>query len=171
MVIPTPRLLLLALFGIIPVVLSGSYVVGLAVAIAWGALCAVLALVDVSLLPSNALLHWERDHEPKLSLATWNRIELRLRNRSNRALTLRVRDAVPDTMRPAGDSGQGVCLPGATWSLIYQVLPARRGDYRFGPPAVRYLGPLGLAWRQRAPRSDGEVKVYPNLMAVRSYES
>jgi uncharacterized protein (DUF58 family) len=39
-----------------------------------------------------------------------------------------------------------------------------------GPLTVRVLGPLALAWRQHTYHLDDQIKVYPNLQAVRTYE-
>ena len=171
MVIPTPRLLLIALFGLVAVVLAATYDRALVVGIAWLIVTAALAVADVTLLPPLARLTWTRDHEPKLSLGAWNPVTLRFDNRSSRPVRLRVRDAVPPELIPEGESGRGACPPAATWQLTYQVRPTHRGDYRFGPVAARYLGPLGLAWRQVSCPLDDEVKVYPDLLAVRHYES
>jgi uncharacterized protein (DUF58 family) len=51
------------------------------------------------------------------------------------------------------------------------VFPVHRGDYHFGSISARYRGPLGLVWKQQRTDMSGEVKVYPNLLAVRQYES
>lgn len=171
MVIPTPRLLPIALAGIIPMVLAGSFFGALIAGAAWLILTALLALADVALLPTGTLLEWEREHEPKLSLGVWNPIVLRFRNRSGRPVALRVRDAVPPALIPRSEAGEGVCPPVETWEVRYQVLPTHRGDYRFGPIAARYRGPLGLAWRQRSYPLDDVVKVYPDLLAIRTYEA
>jgi len=170
-IVPTPRLLLIALFGLIAMVLAGSYDRALIVGITWLIATAALAVADVALLPPLTRLAWTRDHEPKLSLGAWNPVTLRLDNRSAKPVRLRVRDAVPPELIPRGEAGRGTCPPAATWQLTYQVRPTHRGDYRFGPIAARYLGPLSLAWRQVSYPLDDEVKVYPDLLAVRRYES
>jgi uncharacterized protein (DUF58 family) len=169
--IPTRRLLFLALCGLVPLVLTSSYGAAFLVGLAWLAAVVVIALIDGWFsLPSEALV-WSRDHDQKLSLGAWNPVSLTLENRSRRALRLEVRDAVPSLLVPDGDHGGGECAPFGTWTLHYRVFPIHRGDYRFGAAGVRYLGPLGLAWWQRKLNLDDAVKVYPNLLAIRSYEA
>ncbi len=171
MVVPTPRLLLIALCGLIPMILTGSYYGALIAGAAWWVGTLLVALGDIALLPARTDLIWEREHEPKLSLGVPNLVILRLRNRARRPMRFRVRDAIPPTFLADGGAGGGTCGAGDSWEMAYRVVPTHRGDFHFGPLAVRYLGPFGLAWRQYGDRLDGEVKVYPNLLAVRSYES
>ncbi len=168
MVIPTPRLLLFAVAGVALVVLTGSHDAGLTIALLWLAAIVVLALVDAFLAPRSGQVHWTRDHENKLSLGVWNAVTLDLHSSLQRPVALRVRDAVPGQMAARGESRHGECT--GSWRFSYRVFPIHRGDYRFGPVTARYLGPLGLAWKQRSVDLDDNVKVYPNLQAIRNYE-
>lgn len=171
MLVPTPRLLLIGLLGVFAVILSGSHDLGLAVAVLWLAGTVVLALVDGFSLPPAETLHWKREHDDKLSLGDWNRVTLTLESTADRPATLEVRDAAPRWLLARGETGAGVCPARGAWSLRYDLFPLRRGDYRFGPVTARYLGPLGLVWRQRPENLGDEVKVYPNLLAIRNYEA
>jgi uncharacterized protein (DUF58 family) len=171
MVIPTQRLLFITLCGIILIGLTGGVPLALAIAAFWLVAMGILAIIDSLFVPRRLELHWTRRHDTKLSLGAWNPVSLVLHNRSQVRTVLQVRDGVPVALVPHDEWGEGVCEASSTWELAYHVFPTRRGDYCFGPISARYRGPLGLAWRQRSVRATDEVKVYPNLLAIRSYES
>jgi uncharacterized protein (DUF58 family) len=62
-------------------------------------------------------------------------------------------------------SGAG---PGADWTGRAPFTPSRRGTGRVTTAWLRWTGPLGLGARQHARALDDEVRVWPNLGAVRS---
>jgi uncharacterized protein (DUF58 family) len=169
--VPTGRLLFVTLCGLVIIVLSPSEdaAVGLSILVLAGAV--LLGVVDGLFVPPRRTLLWTRANDAKLSLGAWNPITLTLQNRSGRQVTFMVRDAVPSRLIPRGEAGRGTCEANGTWDLAFAVLPIHRGDYTFGSVGARYRGPLGLVWRQQATRLDGAVTVYPNLLAVRAYES
>jgi uncharacterized protein (DUF58 family) len=170
-VIPTPRLLFIAALGTVPMVLSGSYVAALIIGLLWLAGAAVVSLIDAWAAPGPRDLAWDREHDSKLSLGAWNPVLLTATNLGTRAVTFAMRDVAPQWLLSRGETAHGSCAPGQAWRLSYTVFPLRRGDYTLGPAAVRYRGPLGLAWRQPTPVGGDPVKVYPNLLAIRTYEA
>lgn len=171
MLIPTRRLFLLALVAVPLVLFAGTVGLGLFFGGLWLAAIAVLALVDARFVPVRSTLSWHREHESKLSLGAWNRVSLQLYNRSSRPAVFQLRDASPQLLLVRGAEMEGECAQGTSWQGSYQVFPVHRGDYSVGPLTVRYLGPLGLAWRQSSAVPQSPVKVYPNLLAVRRYEA
>ena len=54
--------------------------------------------------------------------------------------------------------------------ISYRLTPLRRGIYQFVDIHLRCQGILGLVVRQRRVPAATEIKVYPNLQAVRQYE-
>jgi uncharacterized protein (DUF58 family) len=161
--------LFLALTGAIPIVLTGSYRAGLFVAGIWLLSVAVLSGLDAWYVPAGGI--WLREHDAKLSLGAWNTVALRLQNPLARRLTLQVRDSVPPLLQPQGEAGSGVCEAEGSWALAYRVFPVQRGDFQFGAVSARYLGPLGLVWRQRTHQFVDVAKVYPNLLAINQYDA
>ena len=161
----------IALCGTVPIGLLGSVPAALAIAAFWLVAVGTLAVIDSLFVPRRFELHWTRHHDTKFSLGAWNPVSLVLHNGSHVRIILQVRDGVPTALVPRNQWGEGVCEAGSAWELAYQVFPTHRGDYGFGPISARYRGPLGLAWRQRTVHVTDEVKVYPNLLAIRSYES
>lgn len=171
MLVPTARLLLFALVGTLPMVLFGSPGAAVIVAIVWLLFVTGVGFYDATLMPAKADLIWTREYEPVLSLGVRSPVALRLTNRSRREAVLKVRDSVDLRLNPSGETGSGRCTAGETWDLHYYVRPDERGDHAFGSVSARYLGPLGLVWRQYPTPLAGTVKVYPDLRAVRSYET
>ena len=122
--------------------------------------------------------------EDRLSLGAGNDVALRLQNRSRYDLRLLVRDEAPQDFRllaVQGASGPPSASPPApigrvdvrglgTAALRYEVLPVRRGVYRFGGVTVRYPTGLGLLLRQHTYPLAREVRVYPNLRDVKRYD-
>ncbi|MCJ2181556.1 DUF58 domain-containing protein, partial [Novosphingobium sp. 1949] len=56
----------------------------------------------------------------------------------------------------------------AGWSGRVALIPARRGTGRIGGVWLRWNGPLGLASRQFSGHWDKDLRVWPNVAAVRS---
>jgi uncharacterized protein (DUF58 family) len=170
-IVPTPRLLILALAGIPLVGLTSAHTSALIVASGWLIAIAALAVVDTHFVPGPEDLTWSREHDARMSIASWNRVRLSLRNMSSHSVRLQVRDAPPRWLPARDDSRQGRCDAGGGWQATYRVFPLHRGSYRFGPITARYSGPLGLAWKQRATTLDDEVQVYPDLLSLRKYDA
>ena len=195
--LPTGRLLALLLIG---AALLGSVGVApalLALAVAFSAAVALLTVLDLLRSPRPAMLRVERHVEDRLALGADNPVAVTLHNRSRYPLRLLVRDEPPEGFRliqedtappipstrrtPASrgpEDGEGARTPlGAvllpplgSGALSYDVLPVRRGAYRFGDVTVRYPTLLGLLRRQHTYPLAREVKVYPNLRDVKRYD-
>lgn len=171
MPVPTLRLLIIALCGMVAIAVSGSYDVALIIAAVWIAATAILGTVDALSVPACDRLPWSRDHEDKLSLGQWNPVTVRLRNQTRRRLRVVARDAVPWQLGAQNPAGAGECAASGTWEFTYRLFPIHRGQYDLGPLTVRFLGPLGLSWRQYTIPLVDSVKVYPDLLAIRSYDA
>src|SRR5438270_11772136 len=138
MVVPTRRLLLLAIAGVVPILFFGTVEVAPLAGGLWLAAMAILAWIDSRFTPQSNALSWERLHEGKLSLGAWNTVTLRLKNKALQPVRLRVRDSVPQLLLARGEVADGECRAGGTWSTSYAVFPVHRGDYSFGPVTARY---------------------------------
>lgn len=171
MPVPTPRLLIIALCGSVAVAAAGSYNAALTIAAIWLAATAILAATDAWNLPAHDGLLASRELEDALSLGQWNRIRVRVRNRTRRRLRVRLRDAIPWQLGAEGAESEGECLASGTWEFSYRLFPIHRGRYNLGPLTIRVLGPLGLAWRQYTLPLVEPIKVYPDLLAIRTYDA
>lgn len=171
MPVPTRRLLFIALCGLVAVSLSASYNAALTVGLIWLAATAVLAAVDALSVPDIGRLAWAREHEDTLSIGQWNRVNVTLKNQTRRRVLVRARDTVPWLLGADAPEGRGECSAAGMWQFAYRVFPVHRGHYEVGPLTIRLLGPLGLAWQQYTIPLVDPVKVYPDLLAIRTYDA
>ena len=181
--IPTVRLLVLLLAGAV-LFAAASFSPGLlAPAIAITVAVAGIAVLDASRSPRPRAIAVERAVEDRLSLGAANRVVVRFHNRSRFPMRLLVRDEAPEEYRLVSIQGAPPAIdqsrtPVATidapalgvGALVYDVLPVRRGAYRFGDVTVRYPTGLGLLLRQHTYPLPQDVKVYPNLRDVKRYD-
>jgi uncharacterized protein (DUF58 family) len=183
-VIPTPRLLALLLVGA-ALFAAASFSSLLTVpAVAFTAAVAGVAALDALRSPRPRALAVERAVEDRLSLGADNAVTLHVQNRARYDLPLLVRDEAPQDFRlltvqdASGPASASLPAPVGrvdvqglgTAALRYEVLPVRRGVYRFGDVTVRYPTGLGLLLRQHTYPLAREVKVYPNLREVKRYD-
>lgn len=150
------------LSGIAPNLLfiGGGYVV---------LLCIVCA-IDYLTNPLFTKIDARREMNSKFSLGAENVVTLQIVNRSRHHLKLRLKDDFPSEFQ-FHQATHEIQLPPLTEdTVVYRLTPLRRGIYRFEDIHLRCQGILGLIIRQRHIAAGAEVKVYPNLQAVRQYE-
>jgi uncharacterized protein (DUF58 family) len=111
-----------------------------------------------------------RQNDSKLSLGANNPIHLHLRNTAARPVSFSLRDEPPEAYQVDQRILTGEVDGRGLWQATYHVRPLRRGDYRFGDINLRWRAPMGLLVRQGRIPSAAPVKVYPNLLDVRSYD-
>lgn len=134
--------------------------------------CALLAacIVDAMLLRRARGLVAERECEATLSLGVANPVYLRASNRAPFPVRFHLKDAPPPGFGANAAFFGAVLRPGESWTASYHVTPRERGDFAFGPLALRCRTPLGLLIRQLTVPAPQEVKVYPNVRQIREYE-
>ena len=189
MVMPTPRLLLLLLLGAALFALATLSTALLALAATVTVTVLGLALLDALRSPRPRAIAVEREVEDRLSLGAPNAVVVRLQNRSRYPLRLLARDESPEGFRllrvqdaPPSPERRLDAAPTRTpvvrlelpalerATLCYEVMPVRRGAYRFGNVTLRYPTMLGLLQRQHTYTLARDVKVYPNLRDVKRYD-
>jgi uncharacterized protein (DUF58 family) len=112
----------------------------------------------------------ERRLADHLSLGVGNLVSLIVRNQSAAELHLAVKDQPPVEL--AHDGGAVVLSlgPGMQGIIRYHVTPPAKGDYWFGDIWVRVRSPLGLLVHQGRMAARQQVRVFPDLTALRRYE-
>ena len=130
----------------------------------------VVCLVDYVKTPLFTRVEVARVMNSKFSLGAENVVTLRVVNRSRYQLRLRLKDDFPPTFRFDRVIHDVYVAPGTSEGIIYRLTPSRRGIYHFADIHVQCWGILGLIIRQRRVEAAAEVKVYPNLHAIRQYE-
>ena len=168
----TKRALLLFLIAAIPIALYGISP-GL-LYVGAGHLLVLIGVCAIDYLRSPLFKAFDvnREMDTKFSLGEKNAITVQISNRSSHTLQLWLRDDRPQHSWSTSDPPvhRFQIAPYSTHSLGYHLKPHRRGRYAFGDIHLRCSGLLGLVIRQRRFPAKAEIKVYPNLLAVRKYE-
>ncbi len=130
---------------------------------------ALLALID-ALLARKPLVTLQRRAPTVLSIGRTNIVTYDFRSYARRKLHITLQDDLYATAT-SEDLPIDVDLAarGSTSSKA-RVIPSRRGAFTLGDCFLRYTSPLGLWIRQLRISVPTNVKVYPDLAAVREYE-
>jgi uncharacterized protein (DUF58 family) len=167
--IPTPRLVLLALA---PLALAFALAFDntlLAPMLAADGGLVFLALLDAALASGRSIVI-AREAPAVLSVGRANAVRLRLRSTAARRLEVTVNDDRPPYVAVADLPARATLAARGRATVTYHLSPSRRGAVELGDHTVRYASPLGLWQRQlRLPARD-TLKVYPDVTAVRVYE-
>lgn len=164
----TPRFAALLAVPAVPAMfLPAPWSWGLAVS--WVGACAVAAWADLRDAVRVSELEWERETPPKLSIGVPNPVRLRVRNTSGRVARIVARETPPPGF--AGERAFGAAEIGAraVEERTLQFTPPSRGTFRFGGVGVLSLGPRRLAGWRGVAGIDADVRVYPDIQAVKQY--
>lgn len=136
--------------------------------IIYNSILLILVLVDFYI--SKVTFEISRDFDPNLSLYADENIGFVIYNKSNRPLSIRIKDTVPDfRFELLSDTAQGVVMPHEKKRLNYVLKPKKRGIYSFTDLHVAYLSRLKLLYKHITYDMKVEVKVYPNIKDLRKY--
>jgi uncharacterized protein (DUF58 family) len=174
-IIPTRKLLWLALFVAVPLLVAAVIPPFLFVAIAYVVALSGLVVWDALHAPRHGDLSVSRSHDARLSLAEANPVEILVDWTNSdrfpsRSIRLEVRDETPPDIPTDHEPFSGEIVPGGRWTGSYHLRPLRRGDYPFGSIVVRVESLLGLLVRQLSYQGGEAARVYPNLRAIRRYD-
>lgn len=129
----------------------------------------IVALFDAA-LAYRPLVTVNRSSRDVFSIGRPNRVNVDFRSTARRHLRVHLRDDLFDGAASI-DLPVVVELPArGRVSGHYHVQPSRRGAYQLADHYVRYRSPLGLWIRQLRIHARHEVKVFPDVQAVRTYE-
>ena len=157
--------------GLIPLSLSWQFPALRWLGFGFDGLLLILAFLDYrsSQLPNE--LSITRDFSGRFAVGAETEVRIHVQNGSNRGLNLVVKDEYPPTLRLNGvREGQMKVDAQTTATLIYALIPPRRGRFEFGHTALRYLSRLRLVWCYTNVTSPITVKVYPNMRRAREAE-
>jgi uncharacterized protein (DUF58 family) len=151
------------------VVALGSGTAAAWVGVGWALLWLVAVIVDVLRAAPPRELGWSRTLPPKLSIGVANPVTLHVANPSSEPVILSGRETPPPSFEGTRAFGPVTVEPHDELDIPLAFTPPARGLFLFGDPGVRTTGPWGLAGRNvRIPLAQ-EAKVYPDIVAVRSY--
>ena len=164
------RLLIFLLPVAIPIVLYNVSPYVLIVGGAYLVLLFIVGAIDYITNPLFKGVEIRREMNSKFSLGVENVVTLKIVNRSRHRLKLRLKDDFPDEFLFEQVLHDCYVSPTDHVDISYRLTPLRRGIYQFVDIHVRCWGVLGLVVRRHRVPAATEVKVYPNLQAVRQYE-
>ena len=170
--------LLLFALGLVPLLASGAFPAGIAIATLWYSLLVGLAVTDRLLFPPLQTLVVERDVDDKLSLGADNPVRVRIHNTSRFPLRLELRDTPPAAIPcDSGNEKNGkdaplvfALPPNSRHAAVYHLRPTQRGDYEFGDMYLRVRGRLGMVHRLVRVPAARQVKVYPNMLEAARFD-
>ncbi len=164
------RLLIFLLPVAVPIALSSVSPNLLFVGGAYVVVLFVVSTVDYLTNPLFKGVEVHREMNSKFSLGVENVVTLEVINRSRYQLKVRLKDDFPDEFLFDAVVHDCYVSPMDQTDISYRLTPLRRGIYQFVDVHLRCQGILGLVVRQRRVPAATEIKVYPNLQAVRQYE-
>lgn len=163
--------ILLAL-GFVPLSLSWSLPILRWITVGYDILLILLALTDWLIsrkLPVDVKI--ERGFGGRFAIGAKTEVYLNVRNDTPKDFVFYLKDEFPVALLLEGKR-EGL-LPieaNSHGSLIYELLPPKRGKFEFGKIAVRYQSKLKLVWVQTQIVEKQTVKVYPNIQKAREVE-
>lgn len=166
----TSRLLCFLFLLAGPIMLSGIAPNLLFIGGGYVVLLCIVCAIDYLTNPLFTKIDARREMNSKFSLGAENVVTLQIVNRSRHHLKLRLKDDFPSEFQFHQATHEIQLPPSTEDAVVYRLTPLRRGIYRFEDIHLRCRGILGLIIRQRHIAAGAEVKVYPNLQAVRQYE-
>ena len=107
----------------------------------------------------------------RFAIGDANQVHLRIENPTPRAFHLKLKDEYPPEMILEDKRETEFTIDAQTSAdFFYTLTPPKRGNYKFGRTAVRYLSKLGLVWCQTDLGAAESAKVYPNMRRAREME-
>jgi uncharacterized protein (DUF58 family) len=167
--VPSRRVYLLLVLGIaIAPILAIFFGIGASIAIAllFDVLVLGLMVVD-NLRVRRQRVQVSRELPTRLSIGRDNLVTLTVKSVNANAV-IQIRDCYPSAF---GVSAPPLCVTvpkNSTQELTYSVHPTQRGEFPWGDIQVRQLSPWGLAWNDWKIFQRLKVKVYPDLVGLRS---
>ena len=167
--IPSRRVYLLLLSGIalapllavvwdVPLSILGTLIFD-------GSVLGLMVLDGFQLVPHSVQV--TRQVQPQLSIGRDNPIVISVKSR-NQPAQIQIRDYYPDGFE-VSSAALSMNLPAnSSQELTYTVKPSQRGEFVWGDIQVRQLGAWGLAWYDWKIPQTQKVKVYPDLVGLRS---
>ncbi|MBN1522134.1 MAG: DUF58 domain-containing protein [Candidatus Aureabacteria bacterium] len=113
----------------------------------------------------------QRKIPKKFSISQKNAVILIVNNFSRHALTVEIRDSLPESFSYDFQSLSVSLDPFSRKKLVYSATPEKRGEYFFGDIYVRMQKKSGFAIRSYALPARMKAKVYPNLLGIVRYET
>ncbi len=167
--VPASRVYLLLVIGIaIAPILAVFFGIpaSIAMTLLFDTFVLVLMVVD-GLRVRRDRVQISREIPTRLSIGRDNSVVLKVTSGNANAI-IQIRDYYPTGFNVSAPELQANVARNSTQELTYTVHPTQRGEFSWGNIQVRQLGIWGLAWDDWQIPQNLRVKVYPDLVALRS---
>lgn len=168
----SPRFFILLAIGILPLSFSWNLPVLRSVVFAFDALLVIAAIIDYLVsrkLPAEFTIR--REFDKRFAIGDSSQVRLHIENATPASFHIKVKDEYPPEMLLEDEREAEFTVEAqSNAEFSYNVTPPRRGNYKFGRVALRYLSKLGLVWCQADLGEEQAVKVYPNMRRAREME-
>ncbi len=170
-IVVTTRVILLLLFGTLPLMLVKSHLMAIGIICIYNLLVLAMIVADILLSPRPENLFIERRVASKLSIARANKVEIVVTNNSHRAVEIELIDGYPEQFQGSGRNFSLKVGKRTSSSLTYQVTPPKRGCYFFTSTVARYRGILELVIFQESYGQNSRVEVYPDITSISRFDA
>ncbi len=159
---------LLAL-GFLPLSLSWNFPVLRYAVLIYDVALVLLAILDYFIsrkLPEEFTI--TREFEKRFAIGDATLVKLHIENASPNEYQLKIKDEYPPELKLADSREAAFKIEAQSAAdFIYNLTPPKRGKYKFGTVAVRFLSKIGLIWCQADSGVAESIKVYPNMRRAR----
>lgn len=130
-----------------------------------------VAFIDILLLYRNKTgIQAERLLPEKLSNGDENEIEIRIANRFQFQVSIKIIDELPVQWQIRDFKIESVLSSGEEKKFTYQVRPTERGEYYFGNLNVFSTSILGFISRKQQFSAEAMVSNYPSFLQLKKYD-
>jgi uncharacterized protein (DUF58 family) len=147
-----------------------GYLDSLPLILAYNALVFAAGYITWRLAPSIEGLRLIRKFDPVLSVRVPNHVEVTVENEGVETLRGRLRDEAPPDFQAVKNEIKLNLEPGRLTTFDYRVTPPLRGSDSFRGTFLRLVCPLGLVEREYKLPTEQEIRVYPNILALREFD-
>jgi uncharacterized protein (DUF58 family) len=167
--VPAKRVYILLTLGILIAVILAIFInvyATIAITLIFDILILILMAIDGIGVKAHRV-QIIRELPTRLSIGRDNPVVLKVKS-SNSDAVLKIRDYYPSEFVPSQTILEMIIPAQSREDLTYMVYPKQRGEYNWGNIQVRQLGSWGLAWDDWQIPQNMTVKVYPDLVGLRS---
>ncbi|BAZ17768.1 hypothetical protein NIES4071_96480 [Calothrix sp. NIES-4071] len=166
--IPTKKVYLLLSLGIIlaPTIASFTKVAtGISIILLYDAVILTLMIID-SLRARRFRVDITRELPPRLSIGRDNAVKLEVKSITN--TIIKICDYYPNSFNINQSEIRIKVEKDTTSEVTYTAFPTKRGEFNWGDIQIRQLGAWGLGWDNWKIPQSLKVKVYPDLIGLKS---
>jgi uncharacterized protein (DUF58 family) len=167
--VPTKRFWLLVALGI-PIAAVAGAIGSPLIAVVYDIVLLGALAGSYFLAPSTAGIRLRRRYDPVLSVRAANKIVLQIENDGLQPVSGVFRDEPPPFFEASQKEFPVVLEPGRMKEVSYSLTPFERGTDSFRGSFMRLDCPLGLTHRDVFLPTEEEVRVYPNILALREFD-